>query len=201
MPRHARILLQGYPLHIVQRGHDRQACFFERYDCINYLESLRIHAETCRCSIHAYVLMTNHVHLLLSAEDVARIPQLMKAVAQKHAQLLNKRFGRIGPWWQGRFHSSPVLTDSYFMACHQYIELNPVDARMVGGVDRYPWSSYGGNAGLRENRLLTPHPIYLGLGGDKESRFHAYRDLFQHPLPMEEVAAIREAIAKNRALG
>lgn len=201
MPRTARILIPGYPLHITHRGHDGQDCFFQRSDYLNFLASLREHGGACGAAIHAYALMTNHVHVLVSFADVSLVSTMMKAILQEHAQVLNRRFGRMGGWWGDRFHSSPVLSDAYFLACHRYIELNPVDATMVGSARCYPWSSYGGNAGLRQDLLLTPHPTYLALGSDEERRCRAYRALFDRPLPADQVGAIRDALAKNQPLG
>ncbi len=180
MPRHARVLLQGVPLHIIQRGHNRQPCFHDEADFRAYLNWLRKCADLMNASIHAYVLMTNHVHLLASFEYPAVVSDFMKAIGQQHTQYLNKRLGRTGTVWEGRFKSCPVPTEKYLVVCQKYIELNPVRARMVGSVDAYPWSSYRDNAGGRHDTLVRPHYLYLALGQTKDLRQHRYQRLFDH---------------------
>lgn len=200
MPRRARLLLPGYPLHIIQRSHNRQPCFLQRSDFLHYLEWLAEYSRSYDASIHAYVLMTNHVHLMASLEDIALLPELMKSIAQNYAQYLNRRCERCGSVWQGRYYSSPVTTDRYFLTCQRYIELNPVRASMVDSPARYRWSSYSGNAGLLADDLLTPHTTYLGLGGDESRRYAAYRGLFADAIAPGDLALIRDAISGNRPL-
>lgn len=201
MARQARLMLPGCPLHIIQRGHLRQACFFNRSDRLVYLDWLREYSRSNGVAIHAYVLMTNHVHLLATADEVWLISAMMKGISQKYAQFLNRRFERKGTWWEGRFRSSPVPVEQYLLTCHRYIELNPVRANMVEFAGEYPWSSYAGNAGLKSDELLTPHPTYLGLGGQTTRHHDAYRNLFSSAILPTQLAAIRQAIARNHPVG
>ncbi|AVR98123.1 transposase [Pseudoduganella armeniaca] len=201
MPRHARLLVPELPHHIVQRAHNRQSCFFVEADYRAYLDWLREYSELYEGRLHSYVLMTNHVHLLVSFADVRLISDMMKRVAQKYAQSLNTRLERTGAWWSGRFWSCPVPDDTYLLACQRYIELNPVRAGLVDTPAAYRWSSYGGNAGLRPDDMLSPHPTYLGLHDEAESRYEAYRNLFALPCVSDEASAIRKATARNCLLG
>lgn len=144
MARRARLLLPGCPLHIIQRGHLRERCFFGWSDYNIYLEWLREYARFNGVAIHAYILMTNHVHILATADEIAQISAMMKGVSQRYTQYLNRRFERKGTWWEGRFRSSPVPVEEYFFICQRYIELNPVRACMVDSAEHYQWSSYAG---------------------------------------------------------
>jgi len=201
MPRRARVLVPDLPLHIVQRGHNRQCCFFQQSDYRMYLDWVKEYADFYGAAVHAYVLMTNHVHLLLSIDDIAQVSGMMKAIAQNYAQYLNRRFDRCGAWWGGRFYSCPVPADRYLLACHRYIELNPVRAGIVASPDQYFWSSYLGNAGFRDDGLLTPHALYAALSADKQTRSHAYRQLFEKALGDDEIGEIRQATNGNYQIG
>jgi putative transposase len=132
-------------------------------------------------ALHAYVLMSNHVHLLASFSPVVTPGEFMKAVLQDYTQYFNSRRGLSGTLWQGRYHSCPVPTERYLMTCQHYIELNPVRAQMVESVEQYPWSSYRANAGLADDCLVSPHFLYLALGGTDSARTEAYRAQFQQP--------------------
>lgn len=149
MPRRARLLLPGVPLHIIQRGNNRQACFFGDDDYGFYLDWLTEHARKTGCKVHAYVLMTNHVHLLLSSSKPEGAGALMKALGQRYVQYVNRTYHRSGTLWEGRFRSCLVQEEAYLLACQCYIELNPVRAGMVRRPGDYRWSSYRAN-GLGE---------------------------------------------------
>ncbi|QBI00564.1 transposase [Pseudoduganella albidiflava] len=201
MARRARLLLPGCPLHIIQRGHLRQPCFFGWSDYTVYLEWLRDYSRFNGVAIHAYVLMTNHVHILATADEIEQISALMKGVSQRYTQYLNRRFERKGTWWEGRFRSSPVPVEEYFFTCQRYVELNPVRACIVDSAGRYQWSSYAGNSGMRNDVLLTPHPLYMALGTQADRRHAAYRDLFSNSILPYQLDAIRKAIAGNHPVG
>ena len=201
MPRRPRLMLPDTPLHIIQRGNNRQACFFADEDYQVYLEWLGEYAGRSGCRIHAYVLMTNHVHLLLSAGRAEGAGALMKALGQRYVQYVNRTYRRSGSLWEGRFRSSLTQEEHYLLACQRYIELNPVRAGMVEHPGEYRWSSYRANAQGEENPLLTPHETFLALGGDAESRQAAYRELFRHELEPGMVDRIRAATNGNFALG
>ncbi len=201
MPRRPRLTLPNVPLHVIQRGNNRQACFFADEDYRFYLEWLAEYATKAGCRIHAYVLMTNHVHLLLSSEAANGVGDLMKALGQRYVQYINRVYRRSGTLWEGRFRSCLTQEDSYLLACQRYIELNPVRATMVEHPADYPWSSFRANAQGTENMLLTPHPLYLALGSKREERLASYRELFRHELEPGLIDSIRKATNGNFALG
>ena len=201
MARSARLLLPGCPLHVIQRGHLRQPCFFQRSDYLVYLDWLHEYSRFNGVAIHAYVLMTNHVHLLVSTEEVELLSAFMKGVSQRYTQYLNRRFERKGTWWEGRFRSSPVPVEKYFLVCQRYIELNPVRASMVDSADRYSWSSYAGNAGIGTDELLTPHFTYLALDACRDQRHAAYQALFVESIPPVYIDEIRNAVAGGYPIG
>lgn len=142
MPRRPRLALPGIPLHLIQRGNNRQACFFAEDDYRIYLDWLTEYASKSGCRVHAYVLMTNHVHLLVSADSTTAPGALMKALGQRYVQYVNRTYLRSGTLWEGRYRSCPVDQEAYLLACQRYIELNPVRAAMVRHPADYPWSSY-----------------------------------------------------------
>jgi putative transposase len=201
MPRRARLTLPDVPLHLTQRGHDRHACFFADDDYRFYLYWLERNAARQHCFIHAYVLMTNHVHLVLSAEEAEAPAGLMKAQNQRYVCYVNQRYGRSGTLWNGRFHSCLAQQENYLLICQRYVELNPVRAGMVEHPADYRWSSYRANAQGAKNSLITPHAQYLALGDDFSQRLAAYRELFHGALDPTLIEQIRIATIGNRALG
>jgi len=166
-----------------------------------YLDMLREYAYDCGCTLHAYVLMTNHTHLLLSPDDEHGASGLMKRLGQRYTQYFNRHHRRTGTLWEGRFRSCLVLDEQYFMACQRYIELNPVRARMVGKPEDYPWSSYRANAFGQDNSLVKPHLAYLRLHQEVIARQTAYRQLCEDSLPDQLIAEIRDASNGRRPLG
>ncbi len=201
MPRRARLTLAAVPMHVIQRGNNRQACFFADDDYRLYLNWLKEYAAKTGCRIHAFVLMTNHVHLLVSAEVDDGVGALMKALGQRYVQYVNRTYRRSGTLWEGRFRSCLTQEECYFLACQRYIELNPVRARIVEHPSDYPWSSYRVNAEGESNSLIQPHPLYLALATDPSTRQAAYRDLFRDQLDPELINALRSATNGNFALG
>ncbi|MCP5277430.1 MAG: transposase [Thiobacillus sp.] len=201
MPRRARLTLPNIPLHIIQRGNNRQACFYADEDYRNYLDTLGECAKRTRCQIHAYVLMTNHVHLLLTSEEGHGAGALMKALGQRYVQYVNRTYRRSGTLWEGRFRSCLTQQDSYLLTCMRYIELNPVRAGMVAHPGEYRWSSYRANAQGEPDPLVTPHALYQSLSGDEAGWASIYRELFRHELEPGMVDSIRQATNGNYALG
>jgi putative transposase len=201
MPRPPRIVLPSVPLHIIQRGNNRVPCFVTPSDYLAYLDMLRECAFDCGCSLHAYVLMTNHVHLLLSPDADNGASTMMQRLGRRYVYYFNRRHGRTGTLWEGRFRSSLIEDERYLMICHRYIELNPVRARMVDVPSNYPWSSHAANAFGHHNELLTRHPGYISLGSDSTTRQAAYRHLFNEALPDNVLDRIRQAGNGNRPLG
>ena len=178
MPRGPRLRMAGLPVHVVQRGHNRSPCFFAEPDYLAYLALLRELAPRFACAVHAYVLMTNHVHLLMTPQTAEGISMLMKNLGQRYVQYINRRLERSGTLWEGRFRSGLVINEAHLLTSHCYIELNPVRAGMVSEPADYPWSSYRINAMGMHDELVNPHSLYVALGDDDVSRRATYRDLF-----------------------
>jgi putative transposase len=200
MPRRPRLSLPDVPLHLIQRGNNRQICFVADEDYCFYLDWLKQYADKVGCRIHAYVLMTNHVHLLLSSSRAEAPGELMKALGQRYVQYFNRTYRRSGTLWEGRYRSCLTQAEDYLLACQRYIELNPVRAGMVAHPAEYRWSSYRANAQGEEDALVVPHEVYLGLGQDM-ARLAAYRELFRYELESGLVDEIRGAANGNYVLG
>jgi putative transposase len=201
MPRRPRVMLPGVPLHLIQRGNNRSICFASHEDYRFYLEILEDHAPKTGCHVHAYVLMTNHVHLLISADSPEGAGKLMKAVSQRYVQYFNRMYQRSGTLWEGRFRSCLLQEEAYLLACMRYIELNPVRAAMVEHPAEYRWSSYNANAQGGVSSIVSPHGLYLSLGRDADERQQAYRELFRFQLDPGVVDQLRVATNGNVALG
>jgi putative transposase len=201
MPRRARLSIPGIPWHIIQRGNNRTACFYAEEDYRRYLGTLREQAEKHGCQVHAYVLMTNHVHLLITPEREESAGLLMKHLGQRYVQYVNRTYKRSGTLWEGRFRSCLAREEEYILACYRYIELNPVRANMVSHPRAYRWSSYRSNAEGKMDPLITPHENYLRLGRAMDSRLAAYRALFKAHIDPEQLAGIRRATNGNYVLG
>lgn len=201
MPRRPRQYLPGMPYHVRQRGNNREACFHHPDDRLIYLDLLGSALKRYEVSLHAFVLMTNHVHLLMTPQDGEGISQVMKVVASRYAYHMNKSYQRTGTLWEGRHKSSVVDTDKYLLTCYRYIEMNPVAAHMVNTPEQYPWSSYSFNALGQEDDLVTPHAIYLALGKTPAERLASYQDLFDDRISLNEVEKIRKALHYCLPLG
>jgi putative transposase len=201
MPRRARLRLGGVPLHLIQRGNNRTACFFADDDYRLYLQHLEALAPKFECAVHAYVLMTNHVHLLLTPDRLDGPSLLMKHLGQRYVQYVNRVYSRSGTLWEGRFRSSIVQSQRYLLRCQCYIELNPVRAGMVAHPGDYPWSSYRSNVQSPSSRLITPHGEYTALASTDQERVTAYRALFASALDATQLADIRFAVNAGFALG
>lgn len=178
MARLPRFDLAGIAQHIVQRGNDRKPCFAAEADYLQYLKELREASFRHGCAIHAYVLMTNHVHLLATPDEVGAVSRMMQAIGRRYVGGFNARYRRTGTLWEGRFKAALVDSDRYVLACYRYIECNPVRAGMSLGPADYRWSSHAFNALGATDPVTTPHRDYLRLGHDTPSRLAAYRLLF-----------------------
>ena len=193
MARVARVVVADISLHIVQRGHDRRDCFFEEADYLAYIDLLSAFAPSCGCSVHAYCLMTNHVHLLVTPRDAESCSSLMRDLGQRYVAYFNRGYARTGTLWEGRFRSCLVDSAAYVIACYRYIERNPVRAGMVASPQAYPWSSYGANSARAVDPTLSPHAEYLALAATDAARAQAYRDLCGEPDEPRFLDAIRDA--------
>jgi putative transposase len=186
---------------VIQRGNNRAACFFNDVDRRFYLKCLARSAAQNDCAIHAYVLMTNHVHLLVTPRDRGSVSAMLQDLGRRYVRVINTIRGRTGTLWEGRFKSSLVSTETYLLTCHRYIELNPVRAGMVADPSAYPWSSHAHYAAGRSNDLITEHAAFLGLGGTAEERRSAFRELFRDALDEKTLTRIREAVNAGCPLG
>ena len=177
MPRRARMYIPDFPYHIVQRGNNREACFIEFENYQFYLELWQECASRYGVKVHAYCLMTNHIHVLATPDTEESISRATRVIGSRYAQYFNRQYHRTGTLWEGRHKSSLVQSDRYFLICSRYIELNPVSASMVERPEHYRWSSYRENA-WGEPGWMTSHEQYMKLGADKADRCSAYRELF-----------------------
>jgi putative transposase len=201
MARKPRLCVPGVPQHVIQRGNDRKPCFFAEGDCRVYLDYLAEAAERYACRLHAYVLMTNHVHLLVTPTGEHGIAHMMQRLGQRYVQSLNAVYRRSGTLWEGRYKASLVDSEHYLLTCMRYIELNPVRAGMVVHPAEYRWSSYRANAQGEVNRLLAQHDLYHRLGASAEARCAAYRALFSACPGAAVVDEIRGALNQELVLG
>ncbi|MBK8164189.1 MAG: transposase [Gammaproteobacteria bacterium] len=201
MARLPRIVVPGQALHLVQRGNNRQACFFADDDYRHYLDSLRDAARQNGCHIHAYVLMTNHVHLLLTPDRIEAPSLTLQSVGRRYVRYINKVYRRTGTLWEGRYKSTLIDSERYLLTCSRYIELNPVRAGMVERPDAYQWSSFRCNADGLTDILVTPHHLYERLGTTTASRCAAYRALFSCHMDDGILDAIRGATKTGIVLG
>lgn len=201
MPRRARMYLPGYAYHIVQRGNNREACFFEEENYCVYLNLMREVLLRYGNRLHAYCLMTNHVHLLITPTNAEGISNLMRVVGSRYAIYVNRRYSRSGTLWEGRHKASAVDTNGYLLKCYRYIELNPVSANMVSSPDEYAWSSYTANARGIWNPSITPHPVYQSLGAEPGQTLHNYRELFREELSLKDIHALQKALHYSMPVG
>jgi len=201
MPRTARIIYPNVAVHVTQRGNNRGRCFFSEGDYLAYLRFLRQFALESDCAVHAFCLMPNHVHLLLTPRVRESCGALMKSLGQHYVQHVNRVHGRTGTLWEGRFWSSVCATDRYVLACYRYVELNPVRASLSDGPDGYPWSSYRANALGKRDDLVVPHASYLALASSPEQRTRAYAGLFAWALEAGDLDEIRRASHSGRPMG
>lgn len=201
MPRPPRLDLPGLAVHIVQRGNDRQACFFDDRDRLLYLQVLREAALREQVAVHAWVLMGNHVHLLVTPQVSGAASRMMQAVGRRYVRALNHRWKRTGTLWEGRFKSVLVDSGDYVLACYRYIELNPVRAHMVAQASDYPWSSHAANAGQADDGLVQPHPAYLALAAHADLRRARYREWLAEGSGREETDDIRRHTAQQSCWG
>ena len=201
MARLPRLCSPGIALHIIQRGNNRQVCFGGDEDFAAYAHWLDECSRKSRVAIHAWVFMTNHVHLLVTPETDDGVSQMMQTLGRHYVRYFNYTYRRTGTLWEGRFKSCVVDAEDYLLICQRYIELNPVRAGMVTDPADYPWSSYRANGLGQAARLWAPHPIYSSLGANPSDRSAAYRALFAGQLDPGIVDRIRTATNQGMALG
>jgi len=201
MPRQPRLDLAGLPQHVVQRGNNRQPCFLREQDYRCYLQLLLESTKVESCLVHAYVLMTNHVHLIVTPNAKGALSRCMQALGRRYVTYFNKTYRRTGTLWEGRYKASLVDNQAYLLTCYRYIELNPVRAAMVIHPEDYPWSSFHANALGINDPLIKPHREYLALDADPAQRLEAYRALFKSALSDDQLLDIRAHLQQQKALG
>jgi putative transposase len=194
-------VLPGQPQHVIQRGNNREAIFRAEADYRFYLKKLHAAAEKHRCEVHAYVLMTNHVHLLVTPHTEDGIGKVMQALGRHYVQYYNYRYQRTGTLWEGRYKATLIDTERYLLTCMRYIELNPVRAGMVAHPSNYPWSSHRHMALGQADALLTAHDLYRRLGRTRKEQQAAYRQLFKARIAQTTLEEIRDATNKAWVLG
>jgi putative transposase len=199
--RHPRIDVAGIAQHVIQRGVDRSVCFADDEDRRLYLSILRDVASQSDCQIHAYVLMTNHVHMLVTGEQLGSISTMMQGLGRRYVQYFNSRYHRTGTLWEGRFKSSLVDSENYILRCYRYIELNPVRAQMVLRAEDYKWSSANANAFGKPDPVVSPHPAFLNFEKDHSSRLRNYQALLCELVSEHEISKIRAHINQGKVLG
>jgi putative transposase len=197
--RRPRVIIPGYPHHLIVRGNNRQATFVDDADRRDYKAVLQAAASELRVAIHAYVLMTNHVHLIATPSDPDGLGKLMQAVGRRYVRHFNRRHGRTGTLWEGRYRASIIQDDRYLLACQRYVEMNPVRAGLVAEPRDYRWSSHRHHLGLEHDTLVSPHPLYWALGNTPFDREGAYQALFETISPVDDPTLTR-ALLSGRPL-
>lgn len=201
MPRKPRFYLPGVPVHIVQRGHCRDPVFFDRQDYATYLYRVKESAKKYNVSVHAFVLMTNHVHFLITPSVASSPSNFMQYIGRRYVPYINNKYGRSGSLWEGRYKASLVQEEGYFLKVMKYIELNPVRACMVDVPNLYRWSSFCHNGGTKAIEFITFHDVYMALGSSKSKRVEAYIELFKYDLCAEDMCRIRDTWQTGTPLG
>lgn len=201
MPRPPRLELPGVPLHVVQRGNNRGLCFFSDIDRRFYLKSLADVATRRGCLLHAYVLMSNHVHLLVTPPETGAVSAMLQDIGRRYVRVVNEAHARTGTLWEGRFKSSLIDSDTYLLNCHRYIELNPMRAKLVSDPADYPWSSYGHYAQGEPNRYVTAHQGYLALGNTAGERQTAFASFCRLPIADADINRLRVCVNRGWPLG
>lgn len=201
MARLPRIDLPGIPQHVVQRGNNRLPCFLDHRDRWEYLATLGEALQHTGCALHAYVLMENHVHLLLTPPRAGAVGVMMQRLGRRYVAWFNARHERTGTLWEGRYKACLVDSETYVLRCARYIDLNPVRARLTSDPASYPWSSCAALLGLRDEPLLTLHPAQRALDASQRPPGRAYADLLGEALCAEELDAIRLYLRQQRAWG
>ena len=201
MPRLPRLDLPNIPQHLVQRGNNRQPMFFCAEDYVSYLNYLQAGLGKYHCQLYAFVLMTNHVHLLVNSDKAGGVSGLMQYIGRRYVRYINAKYQRTGTLFEGRFKSSLIDSERYLLTCMRYIELNPVRAGLVSKPREYYWSSYRHHVAEQPLEWLTNPPEYQALAATPVLRAAAYSELFKQVLQSVELENIRDHLNKNCALG
>lgn len=201
MARLPRLTLAAHPHHVIQRGNNRQSICLDRTDFQTLKDVLAASAQRHQVAVHAFVLMDNHFHLLATPPTDEALPKMMQTLGRSYVRYFNDRHQRTGTLWEGRYKSTLIESERYLLACMAYIDLNPVRAGLVTNAADYAWSSYAHYAGIRADKLLTPHPLVWNLGNTPFAREAAYAQLVQAGLTSVQQSALTEAALHGWALG
>ncbi len=201
MSRLPRIVVPDQPLHIIHRGNNRQDIFESESDMTRIKEDIALSLSKTNCSLHAYVIMTNHLHLLLTPKNKKQLAAFMQSMTNRYVRYVNAKKQRTGTIWEGRFKSCLIDSDHYLFTLYQYIEMNPLKANMVDHIADYRWSSYGHNALGQTDPLITEHKLYNDLGANLEQRCGGYSAMFERPNTLEQARAITEATMRGEVYG
>ncbi|MEY4978345.1 MAG: hypothetical protein RLZZ352_615 [Pseudomonadota bacterium] len=201
MARLPRLTVPGYAHHVIQRGNNRQPIVRDDADREVLLNLVMENAQKYRVALHAYVLMDNHFHLLLTPETEDGVPQMMQALGRRYVRYFNDTHQRSGTLWEGRYKSTLVQTEAYLLACMAYIDLNPVRAGLVAQAADYRWSSHRHYVGSVQDRRLSPHALYWGLGNTPFAREAAYAEWVRNGLAAPQTARITDTALRGWALG
>jgi putative transposase len=201
MARLPRFTLPGYPHHVIQRGNNRQAIFVSPENHQALLDLTAESAKRFGVDVHAYVLMNNHFHLLLTPRTEDGLPMMMQAIGRRYVRYFNDLQGRSGTLWEGRYRSTVIEAERFLLPCMTYIDINPVRAGMVAQAGDYPWSSYGHYTGQRIDKLITPHPLFWELGNTPFAREAAYADMVQAGINIVQQTALTDSALNGWALG
>ena len=201
MARLARLTLADRPHHVIQRGNNRQSIFVDDADRLRMLALLAEHAPGFGVALHAYVLMDNHFHLLATPSSDDGLPRLMQAIGRGYVRTFNNRHGRTGTLWEGRYRSTVIQAERYLIACMVHMDLNPVRDGLASEARNFPWSSHAHYVGLRNDRILTPHPLYWALGNTPFARDAAYAERVAAGIGARESAVLIDATLQGWAAG
>ncbi|MDY7577843.1 transposase [Herbaspirillum sp. RTI4] len=201
MARLPRLVIPHHPHHVIQKGHDEQAIFRDEEDFLMFLSRLREAARQFDVAVHAYVLMSTHLHLLLTPHDEQGLARMMQWVGRQYVPYFNRKYQRSGSLWQGRYRATVLEADAYLLLCSRYIELNPVRSGVVVTPEQYPWSSYLHHVGARPDAWMSDHALYWELGNTPFDREAAYRQLVEQGVTQKETDMLGRAIYTAWALG
>ena len=201
MPRRPRLEMPGMPLHVTHRGVNRAAVFLDEEDFALYRRCLGESLADHGIALHAYVLMTNHVHLLVTPPERGCLSTAMSRLGQRYVPAFNRKYGRTGTLWEGRFKSCLVDSERYLHVVHRYIELNPVRAAMVAAPEDYRWSSVHASLGEAADSIVTPHPDFLRSGANREQRGASHQQWLYEGINVDDLQNIRAHLQQERALG
>lgn len=201
MPRKPRFFIPDIPVHAIARGNNKESVFIDEDDKNKYLEYLLESSLRYEVSVHAYVLMDNHIHLLISCPIAENFSKFMQHIGRRYVPYFNRKYSKTGTLWEGRFKASLVDDERYLLTCYQYIELNPVRAFLVDEPCDYQWSSYHVNALGAESEIIKPHPIYLKIANTTQKRLLHYQDLLNQPQSEQIIKEVRSSVQTGTPLG